>query len=93
MRTPKQVKDEIQKLKSIKPTVRPTSFFGDNHHDAIDAQIEVLEDLLDEDEIYHKEDDEEWTESVRGAACEAYEWLHGNKKESIADEWKELVIP
>ena len=46
MRTGKEIAAEIAKLKKMKPDVRKTSMFGDNHHDAIDAQVDVLERKL-----------------------------------------------
>ena len=43
MRVKKQIDKEIAALKKMKPNVRRSSAFGDNHHAAIDAQIDVLE--------------------------------------------------
>jgi hypothetical protein len=50
--TEKQIEAEIKKLTQIKPNVRKTSVFGDNHWDAIDAQIEVLKNYWTEDDVY-----------------------------------------
>jgi hypothetical protein len=49
MRTDKEIKAEIEKLKAIKPKVRRYTVFGDNHWAAIDAQIEVLANRIDQD--------------------------------------------
>jgi hypothetical protein len=93
--TQKQINAEIKKLKKMKPTVRMKSMFGDNHHDSIDAQIEVLEDggvLLDTDAIYDKEEEGEWKENVRGCALDALDWMNGDKDETPSSEWESLVI-
>ena len=93
--TQKQINAEINKLKKMKPTVRMTSMFGDNHHDAIDAQIEVLEDggiLLDSDACYDKEEEGEWTESVRSAAVAALDWMNGDEPMAPSEDWESLVI-
>lgn len=92
MRTPKEVKAEIAKLKKMKPTVRRTSMFGDNHHDAIEAQIEVLTDNLDTDAIWALQDDGDWTEGVREQAERARDWMDGDEPMAPSEEWKELVI-
>ncbi len=84
-----QIKAEIAALKEIKPRVRKTSTFGDNHHDAIDAQIEVLENRWDDDQIEENYPDEG---NVRDAAFDARNWLQGDgDSESIAADWKSLA--
>ena len=94
MKTARQIQAEIDKLLDMKPTVLRANFFGDSHHDAIDAQIEVLEDIsIDEDDIYNKLDDEEWAQNVVDAALEAHAWREdGEEKDFVPSEsWKELV--
>jgi hypothetical protein len=93
--TEKQIKAEIKKLKKMKPSVRMTSMFGDNHHDAIDAQIEVLEDwgfFFDYDAIYNKEEEGEWKENVRSAAIAALDWMNGDEPMAPSEDWESLVI-
>lgn len=90
MRTPKEVNEEIIKLEEMKPGVRETSAFGDNHHDAIDAQIDVLEDNLTNDEIFDREDCGDWAENVRMAATDARDWFDGDKDEPPSEDWKSL---
>ncbi len=90
--TPAQVKDEIAKLKKMKPNVRMTSNFGDNHHDAIDAQLDVLEEGLDNDEIYDRFED--GPQNVLDAALEAMGWMDGGsygEGERPSKEWKSLL--
>ncbi len=84
MKTARQIKKEIDTLLDMKPTVLRASFFGNNHHDAIDAQIEVLEDVtMDDDVIYNNADDDTWAQNVVDAALEARAWP--------SESWKELV--
>lgn len=56
MKTKEQIEKEIKALEAVRPNVRPYSMFGDNHLAALDAQLEVLEDNLDEDDIFDKFD-------------------------------------
>lgn len=95
MRTQKQVAEEIEKLKTMKPTVRRTSVFGDDHHDAIDFQIEVLKNRMEDGDIYDAEDVEGIEENVRDAGLEAAHWLDGEDLmdgPAPSDQWKSLVV-
>jgi len=94
MKTPRQIQAEIDKLLDMKPSVVRASFFGDNHHDAIDAQVEVLEDtLMDDDDIYNKLDLDEWAQNVVDAALEARAWRDDEEEKDFvpSESWKELV--
>lgn len=87
--TDEQIKAEIAALREIKPRVRQQSTFGDNHHDAIDAQIEVLENRWDDSETEENYPDEG---SVRDAALEACNWLQGGgASDSLVGDWKSLA--
>ncbi len=92
--TSEQVDIEIATLIKMKPTVRETSLFGDNHHDAIDAQVEVLQERMSTAKAEKKFGDED--ENVAFAACCAAEWLSGSTDsmdgEKPSDGWLELVI-
>lgn len=87
--TPEEIKAEIAKLREMKPTVLRKSAFGDNHHDAIDAQIEVLEEDLILDTIYERFDDEK--SNVLDSAVEANDWREGDIHESPSSNWQSLV--
>jgi len=82
---------EIVALTKIKPTVRRTSQFGDNHHDAIDAQIKVLDQRMNRTEAddYFEFD----PENVQDAVRDAVDWLRGEftGAASLAESWRELV--
>lgn len=67
--TNKEIAAEAKKLDEMKPKVRRFSMFGDDNWAAIEAQIRVLEEDLDEDEIYEaygNEDEEDQEETLDG---------------------------
>lgn len=90
MRTGKEIAAEIAKLKKMKPDVRKTNMFGDNHHDAIDAQVDVLERKLTLDQCWDEFADAR--ENVQECAREAAEWLVGDTDDLPSKEWKELLV-
>ena len=92
MRTQKEIKAEIEALKKIKPNVRKFSVFGDNHHNSIDVQIRVLDEQMDEVEVYEFAEDEDWAENVRDCALEAVQWLEGEVDETPSEDWKGLLV-
>lgn len=96
MKTPtdEERQAEIKKLQEMKPKIRRTTAFGDDNWEKIDAQIEVLEKQLDEEEVYGEfedHDDPDRTSDVVSAAREAVEWLEGQQKEPPSADWEPLV--
>jgi len=90
--TQKQIKEEIAKLREMKPTVLQFSKFGDDHHAGIEAQIEVLENDMDDTDIDEKEDEEDWTSGEVENARQACDWLNGVSQDGPPSEgWKTLV--
>ncbi len=95
----KEVEKEVAKLREMKPTVLRTSSFGDNHHDAIDAQIEVLKESLDNDDIYDRwgsseDEDEDRPHNILDAALDAMGWMDGGsfgEGKKPSKNWAELV--
>lgn len=91
----KQIESEIKKLETIKPKIPRTNFFGDNNHDKIDAQIEVLQEELSEDEVYDRFEDEEnpdRTMEIVSNARQAALWLIGESDDGApSNGWKELI--
>jgi len=88
--TAEEIVAEVATLKTMKPTVLKSSAFGDNHHNAIDAQVEALEMRKGEDEIYDELADE--ADNVRDAALEAVRWMEGESEDGAPSEnWKSLV--
>lgn len=107
VRTKAEIAAEIKLLKAMKPHVQKKTFFGDDNHHAIEAQVYVLEHGCDEDEIAKKylpesgdgePTDEECeqgkTVEVESAAREAMNWRDGDNAqvESPSDGWKPLAI-
>jgi hypothetical protein len=91
--TQEEIQAEIDKLKEMKPTVRRTSAFGDNHHDAIDAQIEVLEERMPEGQVYDRYSAPGMPENVLDGALDAARWLAGELTDykTLSEGWQELV--
>lgn len=89
MRTKEEIQATIAKLQEMKPNVRRTTFFGDNNHAAIDAQIWVLENEASEDEVYDEFD----TDHERDNALEAAAWLEGEELDGggLVEGWQSLV--
>ncbi len=84
-----EIKTESALLAEMKPTVRKTSMFGDNHHDAIDGQVTVLDGRLTDSQIY--DEFEDGPHNVLEAALEARRWLDGEEDGKPSDDWEELV--
>lgn len=95
--TDAEIDAEILKLKTMKPTILVSSVFGDNHHDAIDAQIDVLEERLDCDDVYDRypsldeDEDNGYPANVRDGAIEAAQWMEGENEDTPSFNWKDLV--
>jgi hypothetical protein len=86
-----RIAQEIAALEKMKPTLLPHSKFGDDHHEAIEAQLEVLRNRWDEDDdVDENYGDAE--DNVRDAAKDAMEWLKGEgETETITETWESLV--
>lgn len=94
-----EVAAEIEKLREMMPYIRQTTGFGDDNHEAIDAQICVLKERMGNDDIYDRyqpqNDDGTPDESGNDShmlnnALEALQWLEGETAEKPSDGWKSL---
>lgn len=77
-KTTDQIAAEIAALKAVKPTVRKFNSFGDSNHEAIDAQIAVLTDGMNVDQIYDAwgdESAEEFSQDLLDSALSARDWV------------------
>lgn len=84
---------EAEKLRKMQPNVRRESIFGDNHHDAIDKQIEVLlDELIDETVINDEFDNGDIPDNVAEAAIAAIEWREGDSEDVPSEDWKSLLV-
>lgn len=96
-KTEDAIRIEIEALKALKPKVRRHNAFGDDHREAIDAQISVLEERMTLDKIYDTWGDEamdEFAQNVLDAAIEARDWMTGELAEDEgkpSDGWSELA--
>jgi hypothetical protein len=93
MRKPTQteIQAEINKLEDMKPRVLRRSFFGDDHHAAIEFQIEILQGDVDRDEVEDKLDNGEIQQNVFDAGREALDWMEGEIDDTPSDSWKTLI--
>lgn len=95
-KTQEEINAEIQRLKETKKNLRVrVSAFGDNHEDAIDAQIQTLEDGLDEAEVCDRHDnamdDEPFhADNEYDSALMVIQWRNGGSEEVPSEEWKSL---
>lgn len=94
-----QIAAEIAELKRIQPLVPPRTRFGDSNTDAIDAQIEVLEQRLDEQAVDDRRnfededeaDDAKWSIYAGESAMDAARWLNGNRLDAPHTDWLILL--
>ena len=98
-KTGDEIKTEIQALKDAKPKVRRRNHFGDDLHEAIDAQIEVLRDGLDEGQVYDtfEDPDDPDDRNQLDAALDALAWMEGEEREdaefeSLAAGWVNIGL-
>jgi len=87
MRTKKEINAEISALQNLKEKVPPTTFFKDSNVEAIEAQIKVLTELMDEDDINLCH----FNEHSESAAIFAWEWMTEETDESPSEDWADLV--
>lgn len=98
---PEEIIAEIAMLRKLKPSVRQRSMFGEDNHAAIEAQIYVLENNSDDDDIYNRYQptDEETGEADESGnnrheldcALEVRRWMDGHEKEPPSMDWIRLV--
>lgn len=98
--TPDQVAAEIGLLNGLLPRVRPTSVFGDDNRAAIEAQIAVLTERMDLDDVYDRFGEEafliedEFDQYALDSAISAHDWLHGQlaaDEETPSKSWEGLA--
>lgn len=97
MKTAEEIQQQIEGLRELKPFVNQHSAFGDDNHEQIEAQIEVLEKRMNvnqvEDYFCVDEDlpeEERTPEVVVDSAHHACDWMYGRDSESPLESWKIL---
>lgn len=91
--TDKQVKAEIENLKELKPKIQQYSMFGDDNHKHLDAQVQVLQKRMTEEQVYEKfedSDNPDSTSDIVSNARDAAMWLIG-EEEAPSKGWQSLV--
>jgi hypothetical protein len=97
-RTPHEIAAEVAALRAMKPYVRQHGMFGNDNHACIDAQVEVLEQRLTEDQIWDRynrgpdgdDEDADDDQSLLDCACAARNWMVGVDSEAPSEGWKVL---
>jgi hypothetical protein len=88
-----EIADQVAALRSIKPRVLHKSAFNEDHHAAIDAQIQVLVEGLNDRQIEGRFGRS--PSNIYDAVQEARSWLDGKELEGggsdLTEQWKELV--
>ena len=97
MKITSEIEAEIAALTAMKPTVRKFSAFGDNHHKAIDAQVETLTARLDANAVHDSFGEDamadEFSQNELDAALAASDWMLGlaADDEPPSADWQSLV--
>lgn len=87
-RTQEEIEQQIDRLKEIRPKVRPYTAFGDDNLAKLDAQVKVLEEDMDSDDIWDEWPQEESDMEIRMAAEKACNWLVGeSESDDLAEDW------
>ena len=79
-KTEEQINAEVEALVAVKPKVRELTAFGDDNHAAIDAQLAVLRERMDHDDVYDAygdEDSDDFDQHTLDAALSAHDWMVG----------------
>ena len=91
MKTTEEIKAEVEKLKELLPNIRPMSMFGDDNKAQLAAQIKVLENHWDNDDIYNEYDHAGIDEEIISSALDARQWLEGkHEAEFLSEGWEPL---
>jgi hypothetical protein len=90
-RTEQAIKEQIDWLAANQKKIQRYSKFEEDNWAKIDAQLEVLRETLDEDEIFERQDRGEWDEGQVMAAQSAQAWRDGEEDTPPSDDWAGLV--
>jgi hypothetical protein len=93
--TREQIIAEADKLKAMKPNVLRSSHFGDDHHAAIDVQIDVLKGRIRQENIDDEQESGDMPDNVADAARGALAWMNGEEtdsNETPSQEWESLLV-
>lgn len=88
--TDDQITEEIRLLTQLKNVVPEKTFFGDDNHKGIDAQIQVLSSSMTTNRIYDlwgQEDDDTFDQHTLDLALDAHQWMEGDSTEVPSAGW------
>lgn len=86
MKTPAEREEEVSALRAIKSSVPSRSAFGDDNDGSISAQIQVIEEEMDEDQARR-----EWGDDyIQSSALEAVAWLTEDNPPP-SEEWAAMA--
>lgn len=91
-KTAEAIQAEIDALTRMKPNVKQYSFFREDHHAAIDAQIHVLSHRMSIDAVHERY--EAAPGNVFDAAADASDWMSGLQDAEMlspSNDWSTLV--
>jgi len=87
--TAAEVEAEVKKLQELAPKIRQVDFFGGSNRAKIQAEINVLQNNLDEDDIY---DTYGGNPDVESSALYVAQWRDEGSEDGAASEgWVPLV--
>lgn len=86
-RTRMEIDEELAVLKGLANEIPAQSAQGEDNHDAINAQIRVIEDDMSFEDMIVAYDDDEF---ILSAAIDARRWLKDDD-EPVSETWLELV--
>jgi len=80
MKSQEEINEQIQRLKDARENVTPMSIFGDDNLAGVDLQIRVLEEGLDEDDVYTEFGEGDESMNIRSYGTEATAWVLGESE-------------
>ena len=87
-KTQEEIDKQVKALKEIRPKIKPYNFFGDSNLAKLDAQVRVLEEDMDSDEVWDEWPEEEKDMETRMAADDAITWRDGESEiDNLATDW------
>lgn len=92
MKTRAEIDHEVKWLRANRTNIRHTTFFGDDNLAAVDAEIDVLDNDLTDDDIFDSYED---VDNERDAAFAAASWRDEADPEmdvAPSASWRELLV-
>lgn len=89
MRTEEEIKGQVELLESYLKKVPEFNDFDDDNYGAIRAQIEVLTERMEDNELIYEEFGN--NEYITKSALKAAEWLKDRSEDKPSDDWASMV--